>query len=146
LKKKEVMEEKEIWSGTPSQWTNFSSYLFWLLPLGWLGLGVLISLWKYLTVKTWKFKITNQRITDEKGVLSKVTNELELFRVKDITLVQPFWLRLVGLSNITLVTSDKSNPLFVIPGVKNGKELREELRTVVDKRRTEKGVVERDYD
>jgi len=114
--------------------------------LGWLGLGVLISLWKYLTVKTWNFKITNQRITDEKGVLSKVTNELELFRVKDITLVQPFWLRLVGLSNIVLVTSDKSNPLFVIPGVKNGKELREELRTVVDKRRTEKGVVERDYD
>ncbi|MDC1451428.1 PH domain-containing protein [Vicingaceae bacterium] len=140
------MEEKDIWNGTPSQWTNFSSYLFWLIPLGWLGLGVLISLWKYLTVKTWKFKITNQRITDEKGVLSKVTNELELFRVKDITLVQPFWLRLVGLSNIVLVTSDKSNPLFVIPGVKNGKELREELRTVVDKRRTEKGVVERDYD
>ncbi len=80
------MEEKEIWSGTPSQWINFNSYLFWLLPLGWLGIGVLVSLWKYLTVKTWKFRITNQRITDEKGVLSKVTNELELFRVKDITL------------------------------------------------------------
>ena len=141
-----IMSEKDIWNGTPSQWINFNSYLFWLLPLGWFGLGVLISLWKYLTVKTWKFRITNERIIDEKGVLSKVTNELELFRVKDITLQQPFWLRLVGLSNIHLVTSDRSNPVFIIPGVKNGKGLREELRSVIDKRRTEKGVVERDFE
>jgi hypothetical protein len=66
--------------------------------------------------------------------------------VKDIQFQQPFWLRLVGLSNIHLITSDRSNPLFIIPGVKNGKELREELRTVIDKRRTEKGVIERDFD
>ncbi len=140
------MGEKNIWEGNPSQWINFSSYLFWLLPVGWMGLGVLISLWKYLTVKTWKFRITNERIIDEKGVLSKVTNELELFRVKDITFHQPFWLRLVGLSNIHLITSDRSNPLFIIPGVRNGKGLREELRTLIEKRRTEKGVVERDFD
>ena len=140
------MSEKDIWSGSPSQWINFSSYLFWLLPAGWLGLGILFSLWKYLMVKTWKFRITNERIIDEKGVLSKVTNELELFRVKDITLQQPFWLRLVGLSNIQMITSDRSNPVFVIPGVKNGKQLRKELRSVVDKRRTQKGVVERDFD
>jgi|TARA_B110000305_G_C19107303_1_gene478075 uncharacterized membrane protein YdbT with pleckstrin-like domain len=140
------MSEKDIWNGSPSQWINFTSYLLWLLPAGWLGLGVLFSLWKYLTVKTWKFRITNERIIDEKGVLSKVTNELELFRVKDITLQQPFWLRLVGLSNIQMVTSDRSNPLFIIPGVKNGRELREELRIAIDKRRTEKGVVERDFD
>ena len=140
------MSEKDIWEGTPSQWINFTSYLFWLLPFGWMGLGVLISLWKYLTVKTWRFRITNERIIDEKGVLSKVTNELELFRVKDIVFYQPFWLRLVGVSNIHLLTSDKSNPLVIIPGVKNGKELREKLRHVIDKRRTEKGVVERDFD
>ena len=145
-KAEKKMSEKDIWNGTPSQWINFTSYLFWLLPLGWLGLGVLISLWKYLTIKTWKFRITNERIIDEKGVLSKITNELELFRVKDITFHQPFWLRLVGLSNIHLITSDKSNPLFIIPGVKNGKELREELRIVIDKRRTDKGVIERDFD
>ena len=140
------MSEKDIWNGSPSQWINFSSYLFWLLPASWLGLGIIFSLWKYLTVKTWKFRITNERIIDEKGVLSRVTNELELFRVKDITLQQPFWLRLVGLSNIQMVTSDRSNPVFTIPGVKNGKQLREELRFAVDKRRTEKGVVERDFD
>jgi len=140
------MSEKEIWSGTPSQWVGFTSYLFWLLPMGWMGLGVLISIWKYLTIKTWRIRVTNERIIEEKGVLSKVTNELELFRVKDITLDEPFWLRLVGLCNIRLVTSDRTNPLYTLPGVSNGKQLREELRTVIDERRTEKGVVERDFD
>ena len=140
------MSEKEIWNGNPSQWTGFSYYLICIPIIGLFGLGLLMGLWRYLTIKTWKFRITNERIIDEKGVLSKVTNELELFRIKDITFHQPFWLRLVGLSNIHLITSDRSNPLFIIPGVRNGKELREELRTLIEKRRTEKGVVERDFD
>ncbi len=41
-------------------------------------------------------------------------NELELYRVKDIVLNEPFLLRLVGLSNIVLVTSDRSTPVFVV--------------------------------
>ena len=105
-----------------------------------------MALWRYLTIRTRSIRVTNQRIIDEQGVLSKTTEELELFRVKDITLHQPFWLRLVGLSSIHLQTSDRSNPLYILPGIKNGKELREELRTIVETRRTEKGVVERDFD
>ena len=65
------MSEKVIWEGTPSQKLNFFSYLFWLLPLFWLGLGLLVSLWKYLQIKTWKIKITNQRIIEEKGYIFK---------------------------------------------------------------------------
>ena len=140
------MSEKEIWSGNPSQWTGFSYYIICIPIIVLFGLGLLMGLWRYLTIKTWKIRVTNQRIIDVKGVLSKTTEELELFRVKDITLHQPFWLRLVGLSNIHLRTSDRSNRLYILPGVKNGQELREKLRIVVDKRRTEKGVVERDFD
>jgi|TARA_B110000459_G_C16202788_1_gene312983 membrane protein YdbS with pleckstrin-like domain len=140
------MSEKEIWNGNPSQWTGFSYYIICIPIIVLFGLGLLMGLWRYLTIKTWKIRVTNQRIIDVKGVLSKTTEELELFRVKDITLHQPFWLRLVGLSNIHLRTSDKSNRLYILPGVKNGQELREKLRIVVDKRRTEKGVVERDFD
>ena len=44
-----------------------------------------------------------------------------------------------------LVTSDKTNPIFVIKGVKNGKIMRENLRIAVEERRDAKGVVERDY-
>ena len=140
------MSEKVIWEGKPSQLVNLSSYLFWLLPITWFGLGIIISLYKYLKVTTHKIKITNQRIIEEFGILSKTTEELELFRVKDITLHQSFWYRLLGISVIRLTTSDKTSPKHSIVGVVDGKNLREQLRSVVEKRREEKGVVERDFD
>ena len=138
------MEEKIIWSGSPSQWKNVGVFIFSVL-LCWLVLPVFIALWAWLTVKTWKIEISEQRITEEKGVLSKTTDELELYRVKDIKLDQPFFLRLVGLSNIILSTSDRSHPFYTIPAVPNGKELRAKLRDAVEARRDAKGVVERDY-
>ncbi len=160
--------EKEIWKGAPSQWTNFNFYALCVLmtlifglgllraPAQWanfnfyalitlfFGLGLVLALWKYFDTKLNVFTITDQRIIENKGILSKMTDEMELFRVKDIKHEQPFLLRLVGLSNIVLDTTDKSNPLLVINGVPNGQELKEKLREAIDIRRDVKGVRELD--
>jgi hypothetical protein len=45
-----------------------------------------------------------------------------------------------------MVTSDRTTPVFVIAGVRNGKHLKEKLRLAVEERRDAKGVVERDYE
>jgi membrane protein YdbS with pleckstrin-like domain len=140
-----TMEEKEIWKGSPSQWTNFKTYVLCVL-FSLLVVPIFIALWQFLLVKTWKIKITDQRLIEEKGVLSKNTDELELFRVKDIRLEQPFFLRLVGLSNIILATSDKTHSIVKIPAIKDGKSLRERLRVAVDERRDKKKVRETDFD
>ena len=156
------MSEKNIWNGNPSQWIGLPVHLFWLflpllllfllstdyllIPFIWLGIGLFKSIWEYLQIKFHKIEITNQRMIEEVGVLSKTTHELELFRVKDISLYQPFILRLVGLSHIHLLTSDKTSPSVIIPGISGGKELKEKLRTIVDKERTRKNVVERDFE
>jgi len=138
--------EKDIWKGSPSHWTSVLYYIM-CIPLIFVGgIGVVMGIWRYLTIRTWEISITSQRMIEEKGVLSKTTNELELFRVKDITLDQPIILRLVGLSNIILHTSDKTTPIVTIPGVPDGKKLREEMRNIIDKRRDEKGVRERDFE
>ena len=139
------MEETEIYKGSPSQWTNLGTYVMGIL-FCWLFIPVFIALWRFLVVKTWKIKITDQRLIEEKGVLSKTTEELELYRVKDIRLDQPFFYRLVGLSNVILVTSDRTNPIVKIPAVTDGKNLRENLRTAVDIRRDKKGVRETDFE
>lgn len=138
------MEEKIIWKGNPSQWSNFGILLFCGLTF-WLVIPIFIAIWKILDVKFWKFEITDQRIIVERGILSKTTNELELYRVKDLKLEQPFLLRLVGLSNMLLVTSDKTHSLKKIPAIPDGKNLREELRISVEKRRDEKRVREIDF-
>lgn len=140
------MEEKTLFRGKPSHWLYLPHYFIGIaLAFLTFGITLIYVLYKFLWLYFWRLDITNQRIIEETGILSKKTNEVELFRVKDIKLVQPFFLRLVGLSNIVLETSDRTHPFKTIPGIKKGKELREELRGCIEKRREEKGVKETDF-
>jgi hypothetical protein len=45
-----------------------------------------------------------------------------------------------------LVTSDKTSSKYIIPAIKNGTKIREEIRVAVDQRRDEKGVRETDFE
>jgi uncharacterized membrane protein YdbT with pleckstrin-like domain len=143
---KSIMEEKTIFKGAPSQITNFGYYILCIILLPVLGLGLIMFLVRFLKTKFTKYEITNERIIEQTGVFSRRTDETEMYRVKDISLDEPFFLRMFGLSTITLVTSDKTSPIIKIYGVKDGNNLRKELRTAVDVRRDLKGVKERDFE
>jgi uncharacterized membrane protein YdbT with pleckstrin-like domain len=95
-------------------------------------------------VRSHRYDVTSQRLRIRRGVLSRLTQELELYRVKDLTLAEPFLYRLIGLSSIHLHTSDRSNPLVVIRAVRNGDGLREQLRSCVEVQRKVHGVRELD--
>jgi membrane protein YdbS with pleckstrin-like domain len=162
------MEEKKIWNGSPSQWMGIKSYIVWLIiPISmsilsiffltdiiyisyfvyaYLFIGLLKSFWIFLNIRFNKIKVSNQRLIEENGIFSKITNELELFRVKDIVFEQPFLMRLVGLSIITLITSDKTSPQVSMTGIKGGKSLKEDLRKIVEIERERKKVYERDFE
>ncbi len=134
-----------IWTGSPSQWINCAFYML-CIPLTLVfGLGILLALWKYYDTKLNKLEVTNERIIEHKGILSKTTDELELYRVKDLKHHQPFFLRLFGVSIIILDTTDQSNPVLKLKGIKNGKELKESLRKAIDQRRDLKMVREVDF-
>ena len=140
------MEEKTIFKGSPSQVTNFGFYILCVILFPVFGLGLIMFLFRFLKTKFTKFEITDERIIEQTGVLSRKTDETELYRVKDIRLEEPFFLRMFGLSTILLVTSDKTSPIIKLQGVINGNDLRKELRTVVEIRRDKKGVKERDFE
>ncbi|WP_025741795.1 PH domain-containing protein [Aquimarina pacifica] len=137
--------ENKIWEGTPSQWINFTFYLASSVLVVAFGLGLILALWKYLDTKLNKLKITDQRIIEQRGILSITTNQLELYRVKDIKLEQPLLLRIFGLSNIVLITSDSTDPFYTLRGVEGGADLTEKIRLAIDQRRDHKGVKELDF-
>jgi uncharacterized membrane protein YdbT with pleckstrin-like domain len=150
--------ERIIWEGNPGQIKMVPAYLFfsfcalcflistYVVPILFLlFLGSLLGI--YLSnkaIKNYKIRITTHRITVEEGVFSKTTEEIELFRVKDIQLEEPFFYRSYNLSDITIISSDRTNRICVIPAIKDGKRIREELRNAVDERREAKGVREFD--
>ncbi len=135
------MEEEIIWKGSPSQWTNFGLFVscIFILPIP-------FAIWQYLKTKNRVFTITSERVIETTGVFSKTTDEVELYRVKDLKLEQPFFLRLVQLSNIRMNTSDKTHALVLIPGIVKGHDIKEKLRKVIETRRDLKGVRETDFE
>lgn len=140
-----MAEEKAVWLGTPSQVVNLGSFI--LLGLFfWLVIPLFVILWKWLVVKNTKYELTTERLRMRHGVLNKNTDDLELYRVRDYKLDQPFFLRIFSLGNIILQTSDKSHPHVVLKAIPNGEELREQLRTYVEACRTRKGVRELDIE
>jgi uncharacterized membrane protein YdbT with pleckstrin-like domain len=139
----DMKKEVVLFEGTPSQWMNFTTYVMAVL-FCWLIFPLFIALYRYLLTRTMKFKITSKRIEMEKGILSISHDETELFRVRDISMKQPFWLRLVGLSTIILATSDSSSRYLRIAGIKADKTLMIALRDAIEERRAEKNVRELD--
>jgi uncharacterized membrane protein HdeD (DUF308 family) len=73
-----------------------------LLPI---SAGVI--LWRYLVVRNEEYELTNERLKMHSGVLNITTTEIELYRVTDTEFEQPFWLRLVGLAHVVVISSDK---------------------------------------
>jgi uncharacterized membrane protein YdbT with pleckstrin-like domain len=138
-------EERSVWQGTPSQVVNLGSFI--LLGLFfWLVIPLFVILWKWLVVKNTKYELTTERLRLRYGVFNKKTDELELYRVRDYKLDQPFFLRIFSLSNIVLTTSDKTHPRVVLEAITDGEELREKLRKYVEVCRTRKGVREVDIE
>ncbi|MGH8667764.1 MAG: PH domain-containing protein [Burkholderiales bacterium] len=140
-----MSDEKALWSGTPSQLVNLPWYVLWLL-LCWLVIPLLILLWQWLVIRNTVYELTSERLKLRSGVLNKELDEVELYRVRDYKLEQPFFLRLFGLGNITMQTSDRSHPVLTLRAVRSGERLYEQLRQAVEQSRAKKGVRELDVE
>jgi membrane protein YdbS with pleckstrin-like domain len=135
--------EHNEWEGSPSQVTNYVTFFVCaLISLTVVGAIIAIpyALWQYLVVKNIKFELTSQRLKVHSGVLSKLTEELELYRVRDIGSEEPFFLRLFGLGNVIIVSSDATTPISKIIAINDVHAVRDKLRNLVEVRREQKGV------
>ncbi len=142
--------EQDIWEQSPAQVTGIVKYgfltilstvvlvvgiLFEPLVLYLTPLCVLGFLLQFIAISSTHFKLTTERIIITTGLFSRNFEELELFRVKDYQLVQPFALRFFGLSNIVLLSSDMSTPSIILFAIKDGTVVRDKIRKgVLDNR------------
>ncbi len=160
-----MSNEQVVYSQSPSQILNFYSYIVTLLvsaviifiyiqynsKLPWYFLLLLIypfakCIWNFLKIKCTKYELTNERLIIVSGVINRKTAEIELYRVKDTTMEEPFYYRIFGLGNIKLITSDKSLPEYYLDAMPNAKEFREKMRELVEDLRVKKNVRELDFE
>lgn len=149
-------EETILWKGSSSQLTHIRAYLLWLLvaliiivagtvflfpPLYSALLIPGIGMWvRWQLTRSTSYELTSQRLRMTTGLFSKKLDELELYRVKDSTLEQPFLLRLIGAGNVKVLSSDATMPEVTLVAVGRAYEVREKLRKAVEEERDRKRV------
>jgi uncharacterized membrane protein YdbT with pleckstrin-like domain len=147
--------EQTIWSGTSSQVRNLHIYLLCILLAGGaIALSVvtnplvataaaaplLYAVWRFIVLRSRRYELTTQRVRVREGLFSKRTDELELYRVKDVTLFEPFWQRLFSLGNIVVSTNDASTPTLTLEALPGAAQTREALRNAIEDCRDRKRV------
>ncbi|MGI8605046.1 MAG: PH domain-containing protein [Verrucomicrobiales bacterium] len=133
-------EEQVLWRGSPSQWQNF---WWWLSCL--LIIPIPIAIWKWLILINTDIALTNQRLKIRRGVFNKETEEVELYRVKDWTIEEPFLQRMLGKGSVRMETSDRTAPTLTLPWLDDPRRFGDLLRTAVELIRDRKRVREVDY-
>jgi uncharacterized membrane protein YdbT with pleckstrin-like domain len=155
-------EESSIWTGSPSQWLNAGWYLACLagvavsftvatltgqpLVAALAVIPAIGALVKFLAVRSTRIAVTTERITTTVGIFSRRKWDMELYRVKDTMLHEPFLLRLVRRANIQIISSDRSSPSITLPALPNAEWLRQQIRSNVERLRLKRGVRELDMD
>ncbi|MBM3888026.1 MAG: zinc-ribbon domain-containing protein [Verrucomicrobia bacterium] len=146
-------EETTVWQGSPSQIVNVTPFLFSALgvvialilaaslqhPI-WLLLLLLPAFYagyRWLQVRCQIYQISTQRLLLTQGIIARRLDNLELYRVEDIVVIQPPLLRLFSLANLVLTTADESSPKLVLRAVPlNVREaLRHQVETCRERRR-----------
>jgi membrane protein YdbS with pleckstrin-like domain len=79
-------------------------------------------------IRNTSYKVTNQRIVIESGVLSRSLEEIDMRYVDDIEFRQTFLERLFGIGEVFVVSTDKVAPRLVLHGIPDPRKARELIR------------------
>ena len=121
------------------EWQNLSDYNMYAVLAALLILS-LMFLRLYVRSRGTHYIITTQRIKYERGLLSKVQESLELFRIDHFELRQPIGARLLGHASLHLFSSDAELGNFAIYGIPNLPALADQLRDCQLRERTRRSL------
>lgn len=135
----------------PSQWVNFPYYVaalaafllfreyFWVW---WSALA--LAFWNTIVVANIVYEFRQRTIMERSGVFSVSREEVNVYRVKSVKVEQPFWLRLVGLTNISIVSNEAYKPYLLLHAIPQGEAVSRFVKDSTFSAKTTMGV--RDMD
>jgi len=119
---REAEVEKLLFTGHPAA---VDSAWQWIVVVLTLGIAWIFYWFKSLATT---YEITTQRVRIERGILSKIKDSVELFRVDHFDLHKPLGMRLAGYCLLHLRSSDASFETVILYGIPNLEQLADRLR------------------
>jgi hypothetical protein len=94
-----------------------------IVGLSLMALAVLIYLFKIIKLKSTRYRVSTDRIEWSRGLLGKRIDNIDMFRIIDMSLNRGFFDGLVGIGVVVLITTDKTDPEFRFEKVGRVKQL-----------------------
>jgi uncharacterized membrane protein YdbT with pleckstrin-like domain len=104
--------------------------------------AVAVAAWyRLLYIRSCSYLITPEEIKTGSGIFFRRTDYMEMYRIKDYVVTQPLMLRIFGLMNVTLKSTDAENPVLLLAGIL-ASELIETIREYVQEARKNNNIYE----
>ncbi len=87
-----------------------------------------------------RYRVDEDRLYMESGLIRSETNELLLYRVLDVKSTRTLGQKLVGVGTITLMSSDQSSPKLELKNIRDCERVRRFLSTLIEKQRSDLGI------
>ena len=101
----------------------------WLLTAALVLIQLAVFGFALLRLRSTQYTLTNQRVMIETGLLTKALSEIDLRYIDDSQFSQGIIDRMLGIGNVTLVSSDKTSPVQVLRGIHDPRGVREIVRS-----------------
>ena len=113
------------------------------IAMGSLAAFILIFLvLRYVMLVNVKWLVQEETLCRIKGIFSKQTDYIEMYRITDYKENQSFLQRIMGVKTVTVYSTDRSDEVTDIPGVPADMNLIGIIRDNVEKCRKEKRIYE----
>lgn len=83
-----------------------------IVALSLCAAAAVIFLFKLIRLRSISYKVTPDRIEWKRGLLATRVDNIDMFRIVDISMQRSFSDRLVGIGSVTIITTDKNQPKF----------------------------------
>lgn len=87
-----------------------------------------------------KYRLTSQRFIHERGVLTRVTDRIEVIDIDDVSFKQTLIDRLVGVGSIKIESGDRSDPVLLLHGIDDVQRVYDLIDDARRKERVRRGI------
>ena len=134
-----TQDESTIFELKPA-YRAYLGLLVWGVLLAPVGVGLILLARAWYLVASTRYRLTTQRLFAQTGLIAKHLEEVELFRVKDVTLRQGVLDRLLGVGTVTVLSTDDTAPELELAGIRDPLAAKEALRTAFRAARQREGL------
>lgn len=96
-------------------------------------------------VNSTSYTVTTQRIIIKSGLIGKKVEEIELLKVKDLSVKQSIPDRVIGIGSITVFSDDKSTSELILDDIKDVHTVKDLIRKAVRDEKNNHNITYREH-